>query len=178
MRTAPDRSLRSGTSRGVAGGSYLGAQPCGGLIVIGSNSCVNISGGEVVDRRFPQGVETTTPERIAPNRRRVAYQAVRQERVKPNCRLRPILRISGPRSTTVLLHPAKSRPACRESIGAETGSPHRERLFRVKLTPCFPVVVELARSRTGREPEYFGGDSTRERGLRLSGIRKQHDFAG
>lgn len=30
-------------------------------------------------------------------------------------------------------------------------------LFRAMLTPCIPVVVELAQSRTGREPKYLSG---------------------
>ena len=47
---------------------------------------------------------------------------------------------------------ALPQPCMPRKTGAETGLTHTKRLFRVKLTPCFPVVVELARSRTGREP--------------------------
>jgi hypothetical protein len=39
---------------------------------------------------------------------------------------------------------------CRESIEAETGLPHTKRLFRALLTPCIPVVRDLARSTTGQ----------------------------
>ena len=53
--------------------------------------------------------------------------------------------------------------------GAETGLTHTKRLFRVKLTPCFPVVVELARPHAGREPKYRSGLTMRERGLASTG---------
>ena len=65
-----------------------------------------------------------------------------------------ILGISNPRvNTPIALMPS----VLTKAVKAETGLTHRKRLFRVKLTPCCPVVVELARSRTGREPKYLGG---------------------
>ena len=165
---------------------------CGGrLVLVDRGKAASIAsavsycftGGPIVSNSTPiqphqptkQGLQSDkqsrkmrTPTEISPGRRRMAYQASGRWNRHP--RLMGILPPHRPLSTS-LLPIWQTMPCVPRKTRAETGLTHTKRLFRVKLTPCFPVVCgTLARPHAGREPKYLGyhegkGSSSNQRML-------------
>ena len=82
----------------------------------------------------------------------------------------PILRICAAKSNLPGRKPIAVSRACRESIGAETGVPHRKRLFRALLTPCIPVEMGYRPKHHRAGSLSTPGRSRRERGRIMSEV--------